>query len=94
MLFLQNEGVDFASYADDNTPYFCGCDINTVISKLERSAAKLFKWFSENYLKANAEKCHLLLSKKESSVIKIGEVQIVNSRQVKLLGINIDSNLT
>lgn len=35
-----------------------------VISRLERTAADLFRWFSNNGMKTNAAKCHILLSTK------------------------------
>ena len=37
-------------------------NIDTVIRALEAIATKLFKWFSNNYMKANIAKSHLLLS--------------------------------
>ena len=49
-----------ASYADDSTPYSVGksqCDLET---KLEKASVKIFKWFQENGLKANQDKCHSL----------------------------------
>ena len=30
-----NEGEDITSYADDNTHYFCGSNLDTIIDKLE-----------------------------------------------------------
>ena len=49
-----------ASYTDDSTPYSVGksqCDLET---KLEKASVKIFKWFQENGLKANQDKCHSL----------------------------------
>ena len=56
-------------------------------------AARLFKWVSENQMKRNTDKCHLLLSKHKSSEIQIGECIIRSSDYGKLLGIKIDSKL-
>ena len=52
-----------------------------------------FKWFSDNQMKGNTDKCHLLLSKNESSEIHIGDSIIESSTCEKLLGIKIDSKL-
>ena len=52
-------------YADDNTPYCSYNSFEDIISHLERTADDLFRWFSNNGMKANADKCHLLLSTKE-----------------------------
>ena len=39
--------VDFASYADDNTPFFVGKDLDYVISKLQNASKTLFQWFND-----------------------------------------------
>ena len=44
-------------------------------------------------MKGNTDKCHLLLSKDESSEIYIGDSVIESSTCKKLLGIKIDSKL-
>ena len=50
-----------ADYADDNPPYESSFDIKEVILKLEEDANILVDWFTNNYLKPNPEKWHLLL---------------------------------
>ena len=85
--------TEFASYADNNTPYTSGQNIDNVIRTLENDSVRLFKWFSNNQMKANKDKCHLLLSNKERVTMKIGETEIKSSNCEKLLGIKID-NLT
>ena len=44
-------------------------------------------------MRANADKCHVLLRKSNESTAKINEVQIKNSQSEKLLGIPIDNDL-
>ena len=61
-MFFMIDNIDIASYADDNTPYSVGksqCDLKT---KLQKALVKLFKWFYENGLKSNQDKCHFPLS--------------------------------
>ena len=82
--------TEFASYADNNTPYTSGQNIDNVIRTLENDSVRLFKWFSNNQMKANKDKCHLLLSNKETVTMKIGETEIKISNCEKLLGIEID----
>ena len=48
--------TDFASYADDNTPYFSADAIDEVIKRLKTASVKLFKWFADNQMKANQDK--------------------------------------
>ena len=45
--------VEFASYANDNTPFFVGDDLNDVILKLQNASKTLFKLFNDNQMKAN-----------------------------------------
>ena len=92
-LFFICENDDIASYADDTTPYTCARDTPTVISELQSTSEKLFNWFEKNHLKANPEKCHLLLSSKSSIETKIGGVSVKSSQMETLLGVSIDSEL-
>ena len=52
-----------------------------------------FEWFSNNFLKANADKCHLILSTDEPFSINIDNEVIKNSNNKKLLGINLNNRL-
>ena len=65
-LFLIMQETSFASYADDNTPYVTAENLDEVIKSLEKDSIKLFQWFSDNHLKANHDKCHLLVSGKNN----------------------------
>ena len=61
-LILNNIGI--ASSADDNTPYCSYKNFEDVIACSERTVDDLFTCFNDNGMKANADKCHLLLSTK------------------------------
>ena len=91
--FLAVQNVDFASYADDNTIYDASDNIDEVIFSLQESSEKLFKWFADNQIKFNENKCHLIVSTNELVEIQIGDFTIKDSASEKLLGINIDSKL-
>ena len=52
---------DIANYADQNTPFVSGKNIDKVLSFLEESLRVIFKWFSDNQFQANASDCHVLL---------------------------------
>ena len=92
-LFFVIEDTDIASYADDNTPYIIDDTVEGVIKSLEEVSKKLFKWFDDNLIKSNADKCHLLVSTNETVKIQVGNYNIANSKCEKLLGINFDHNL-
>ena len=42
-MFLEQKDVNFAAYADDNTPYFCDKNLEVLLSKLQICALKLFE---------------------------------------------------
>ena len=54
--------VESASYANDNMPYAVRTNIDEVIVALEDIYKQLFQWFSNNQMKANLDKCHLICS--------------------------------
>ena len=68
-LFSIMRETDFASYADDNTPYVSGDSIDYVIKSSD--SINLFKWFLDNQVKANSDKCHLITSKLSCMNLKI-----------------------
>ena len=84
LIFKMNK-TDLCSYADDNTPYRTANTIDEVIQSLQHDPMMLFKWFSDNQLKANTSKYHL--------TIRIGSTEIENSEYEKLLGIKVDTKL-
>ena len=66
-----------------------------ILSKLKLQSNILNKWFKDNYMKANPGKHHLLLNAtEETNTLNIEDVCINSSNCEKLLGVNIDSNLT
>ena len=93
-LFLVLKDTDFVSCADDNTIYDIGGSINDVIAPLQDSSEKRLQWFSDNQLKGNTNKCHLIVSSDDPTEIQVGESVIKNTTCEKLLGIKIDNKLT
>ena len=84
-MFFDIVECDIASYADDNTPYSFDFNLDNVINNLEKSNS-LLNCLRENHMKANANKCHLLVSSDESCTTKIGDFTIKNRTKEKLLG--------
>ena len=93
MFFETPENIDFAEYADDNTPYTYSSKIEHILTNLQTTSEKLFSWFCENHLVANAEKCHLLTSSNLPVDICITNTNISNVERVKLLGVNFEGRL-
>ena len=92
LIFFEN--CDITNYADDNTPFTCGKNLDEVISQLEDNFFTLSKWFKLNSFKLNDDKSHLLVSNHTSDVnINIGGYTITCSASEKLLGVCIDNTL-
>ena len=86
---------DVCNFADDTTPYVCNKNLEYVLTKLEEHSDIAIKWFENNYMKMNSDKCHLYISghKFEHLWAKIGNDKIWETKTVKLLGITIDNDL-
>ena len=67
-----------------------------MITRLGQDANRLTAWFPENYMKLNEDKCHSILfgASKERANIHVGEAQIEESDEEKLLGITLDKKLS
>ena len=93
-MFFIAEDTGIASYVDDNTPYISANNTNEAIHCLENVTDTLFKWFSDNLMKGNADKYHLLVSTNYTGNIKIENIDITNSSCEKLLGVKFDHKMT
>ena len=92
-MFLILNTTCFAGYADDNTSFVVRDNIADVIKALEEIGENLLNWFSNNEMKLNTDKCHLLLNSQEPNALKIGDLHINNSLSEKLLDITFDCKL-
>ena len=93
IFYFVNE-LNLINYADDNTPYVIESNIDNLVKSLENSVSILHKWFHENYLVMNADKCNLLVTKHHDNVsVKVGNEIVKGKAHVKLLGITIDNKL-
>ena len=83
------------NFADDTTPFICNKNLDFVLNELERNSHIAIDWFQNNYMKINADKCHLLVAghKFEQIRAKIGTDLICESNSVKLRGITINNHL-
>ena len=76
-LFWFNEQTDIANLADDNTFHACDKTLEAVLQRLEHDAVITIEWFQNNYMKLNAEKCHLLIggnrNRAEHIFAKVGD---------------------
>ena len=73
-------------------------NVDVVLETLQEVGKVLFEWFSNNFLKANADKCHLILRTDEPFSINkpfpfSNNEVIKNSNYKKLLGISLNKRL-
>ena len=59
-------------YVDDNTPYISSNDVNGLKKSLEEASKELLKWFDNNLMKSNPDKCNLFVSTNDNVAIRIG----------------------
>ena len=86
--------TELASYADDNTPYAVGNNIEELIVKLQNASKTLFQWFSHNQMKPNPDKCSFICSTSKKMSLIAENKEINNSTHERPLGVKIDSKLS
>ena len=94
-LFWVNEFTEVCNLADDTTLYSSDKELKTLIRNLEHDSVLAIEWFESNYMKLNADKCHLLVAGHNHEYIyaKIGDACIGESKEERLLGVTIDKQL-
>ena len=92
-LFFVVRDLECPKFADDTTQYSFLPEMIPILEKLEKGIQSMFNWFSENFLKTNADKCHLIASSKVLVDIQISDIKVTSGSKVKLLGVHIDNRL-
>ena len=92
-LFYFLEDLEIASYADDTAIYTVSEKEEPIIRTLETSSSQLFGWFNNNFMKANSDKSHFIMSCAEATTAMIDGLPIDSSKTEVLLGITSDHEL-
>ena len=82
LLFIQNS--DICNYADDTTIYACNTNLDNISERLENDCGLALEWFADNFMKLNADKCHLLvlLQRCDDPVtVSTGNAAVLNSSE-------------
>ena len=94
-LLLSVTESDICNFADDDTLHACRPTIPAVICQLKLDLKFAISWFNLNGLVANPEKFQIIFPGTDTSIsFDIGSCTFTSSKQVKLLGITIDSKLS
>ena len=94
-LLLVLSESDICNFADDNTVHVCHPTLEGVIDRLKRDVTTVINWFDANGMVVNPSKFQLLFPgiKREIS-LDFGSCTVSSSKQVKLLGVILDSELS
>ena len=77
--------VNIASYV-----LYDSCDtIEELLLSLQSSPRKLFQWLSDNLMKGNTEKCHLVMSTDQSVNFQLGGSLLERSDSEQMFGVKI-----
>ena len=94
-LFLFVENSNLSNYADDNTLYSCGNNLEEGKQTLRGDFQIVTKWFYENCMVLNSGKCHFMCLGKniENETYFFNNTEMKNISEEKILGITIDNKL-
>ena len=76
------------------TSYAVSYNIDGLSASLEKSSKNLIKWFDDNLIKSNPDKCNLLVISHEKIKMEIGDFEIENCSYEKPFGVHFDNRLT
>ena len=95
-IFLFVRCTNICNYADDTTVFACHPTIESIIRQLETDGTLVAKWFSDNNVKLNDDKCHLMIfgDKCSKATVTIRNSKIKENEYEKLLDITFDKKLS
>ena len=87
---------DPCNFVDDKTLYKCCKPINEAKQKIESECTRIIRWFVDNFMNMNAEKCHAIVLSKDSNEnsfsVSVDNSQIIPKEEVSLFGVTLDNN--
>ena len=92
---LKYVGIGICNFADDITIYISDESLENVLKSIEKNSMLAIRWFKNNYMKLNTDKCRLIVLgyKHEQVWVNIGKDLILESNDVKLLGVTTDRDV-
>ena len=94
------ENVIPANYADDNSLSVITNSKEEALEQISQLVSNLTKWFTDNLMKANVDKFQFMLfcpstsENKEIVTVNVNGIILKSQNEGKLLGINIEKDLT
>ena len=95
-IFLFPEKCYLSNYADDNTLYAIGNDMNEVNEKLSNDFQIIENWFQKNLMVLNSGKCHYMCfgSSDASNEFNFKGMVFESKEEQTILGLTIDEKLS
>ena len=93
-LFLQK--CDLANYADDCTIYTSGKRVSTITDSLRHEFNTLSKWFYNNFMVLNPDKCSFMFLGVDDSLqtnLVCDDEIFKNTKQAKVIGVTLNNKL-
>ena len=95
-LILTIQETYVCNFADDTTLYSCERSLPEVFTRLKADCDRALQWFHDNSMEANPNKFQMMFlgTSQDEIQMTINGENIKSCKQVKLLGVTIDSKLT
>ena len=93
-MFFFSAKCEICNFADDNSLYSCGMNLENIFSNLIQDMENVYERFVYSSMKANPDKCQfIILGDTGSDSLQISDITIKSASSVTLLGITINSKL-
>ena len=98
-MFLWFTKSDLHNFADDNTIALTCKNLNDLLPTLEKKSESAVDWFRNNNMTANPDKSQAVIMNKRreiqiTHILKTYKNEIQTTKSVKILGIEIDNQLS
>ena len=95
-IFLSLQKCDLVNYADESTLFTSDKSISNIMNSVSHDFTILSKWFYNNFMVLNPDKCSFMLSGVDDELqtkLVFGNETLKNSKQEKVLGVTTDNKL-
>ena len=88
-LFFFLKGESICNFADETTTYISAYILENVLKSFEKNSMLALRWFENNYMKLNTDKCHLIVPdcKYEQVWANIGKFQSPKIMMLNFFGL-------
>ena len=92
-LFFIHSDIDIANFADDNAPNLFAKNLEHITESLELVSISLFRWFENNLLEGNTDKCNFLVSTSQEVILIVNNFKWKSRYCERFLGVKFNPKL-